>query len=412
MAFTTYADLRLAPYLMEFAEDAACPLHGYAPLHAFEQIKSGRNEPHTIQRIMPESFRREAADLSHRLEWAARDLSDVPFGDVSAAWSEAAQMRARFDGLSAEEQIRLVTLLVSLGMHSDVLKLVPKFPADGLSDPVTAELAFLRTVSQITSHYDYGTKFDKQALIDIMDNAPHGDMSRIRAAHALIVFVSKVGNDPALAHRAADAMQQAVNDRAPQNALDRHLLISRLYRGISMVPLMERDVAEVVRQMDEAEAHARAALAATLTKRQSLIARENLMTVLESRTKEAIFVGDLDLAGVRSSEQLSIDPHDPKNHIEFGDIHLRLGRLEEAREAFHKASVLGPPGVAVALFLAGQASEKLGDYQAATDYYMRTLTVDPEGYSALERLVKLGAELDVPGVEKWISTRLLELSDG
>ena len=161
----------------------------------------------------------------------------------------------------------------------------------------------------------------------------------------------------------------------------------------------------MVEEMDLAEERARSFLSVAATEKETLIATENLMTVLESRTKEALALKDLDLAEVRCTEMLSYDQLDPKNFLELGDILVRRGKIEAALSAYGRAALLGPPATPVALFMMGQLFERLGQREAAALSYLQTLRIDPCGYSAAERLRDLDPS---PALTNWACEAAVE----
>jgi hypothetical protein len=121
-----------------------------------------------------------------------------------------------------------------------------------------------------------------------------------------------------------------------------NLLISRFYR----------DQAEVFRTMDLAERHA---LAMVLSDdAQNLLFLENLHPVMESRTKEAIWIGDLDLALSRALLVVELDPYDSREWLELGQVRLKRNEPSLAAEAYAMAAIIGPPASAVARHMAGR----------------------------------------------------------
>ena len=96
-----------------------------------------------------------------------------------------------------------------------------------------------------------------------------------------------------------------------ENGFTAQLFRSRFYRGMGFLPQAAGDREAMIRTMDIAERQARD-LAST-TAAEEILYRENLHAVLESRTKEALWLNDLDLAASRAAELTWVDPYDSKD---------------------------------------------------------------------------------------------------
>jgi Flp pilus assembly protein TadD len=75
---------------------------------------------------------------------------------------------------------------------------------------------------------------------------------------------------------------------------------------------------------------------------QQIVAYENQNIVLESRTKEALWLGNLDLAEERARRLAQRDALDSKYQGELGEVLVKRGKIAEAAQAFHAAIRLGP----------------------------------------------------------------------
>ena len=159
--------------------------------------------------------------------------------------------------------------------------------------------------------------------------------------------------------------------------------------------------------MDVAEEYARSLHPADEV--QKILADENLHP-LQSRTKEAIWLGDLDLAEQRARRMIEVDPLDPRARMEVGEVLVSKGDIVQAAEFYRSAAELGPPGTAIAWFMAGQCYESLDDPEHASDCYLATLRVDPLGISAAERLVDITKLTGNTALNRWAEIRLQELT--
>jgi tetratricopeptide (TPR) repeat protein len=155
---------------------------------------------------------------------------------------------------------------------------------------------------------------------------------------------------------------------------------SRFYRGVSFVPFLAKDRRQVVADMDRSEELARAVPADGAW--ETFLKAENLHACLESRSKEAFGLGELELAHRRTEEFLALDPYDPKSHIELAESLAKQDRPREAGDAYLRAARLGPLGTAIAYSMAGECYARAGESTLAEDCFVQSLRVDPYAISA------------------------------
>ena len=98
----------------------------------------------------------------------------------------------------------------------------------------------------------------------------------------------------------------------------------------------------------------------------------------------------------------------------YGVRLLENGKIEEAQEEYLTAAELGPPGSEIALFMAGQCYQALGNNKAALRCFKRSLHYDPMGISALEALGSLDTALfskdgGLSLIEKWAGESLVSI---
>jgi tetratricopeptide (TPR) repeat protein len=163
--------------------------------------------------------------------------------------------------------------------------------------------------------------------------------------------------------------------------------VSRFYRAAAFVPQRRGDHAEVVRMMDQAE-HFALALRPT-TEAQKLLQLENLYPVMESRAKEALWLGDLDLALTRAERLVELDPFDSRVWLELGQVRLERNEWAAAAEAYAVAATLGPPSSAVGRHMAGVCFRHLGQPLLATFFFKAAIDVDPQAISPHDEIQRL-----------------------
>jgi cytochrome c-type biogenesis protein CcmH/NrfG len=155
----------------------------------------------------------------------------------------------------------------------------------------------------------------------------------------------------------------------------------------------------MARVMDLAESHARNIKPEKPA--QYLLYRENLHAVMESRTKEALWLGDKDQALSRSLEVIEVDPCDSKAWVELGEIHYLRQEWKEASEAYSTAAMLGPPSSAIGRYMAGQCFKKLGQDMLAAFFLKDTLESDPLGISPRHRINELPKVAVLDALKNW-----------
>jgi tetratricopeptide (TPR) repeat protein len=163
----------------------------------------------------------------------------------------------------------------------------------------------------------------------------------------------------------------------------------------------ERDA--MVQLMDSAERQARS-LPAT-TPAQQLLRLENLHPVMESRSKEARWLGDRDLALARAQEVIDLDRYDPKSWLELGELLMMGQRWAEAAEAFSTAAMLGPPVSAIARHLLGCCLRLTGQEMLASFFFQSALEIDGYGISPRAEIQAQPQRPVLDSLKEWSSRR-------
>jgi tetratricopeptide (TPR) repeat protein len=227
--------------------------------------------------------------------------------------------------------------------------------------------------------------YDRPELTKLATLTPAYSIARINAViHFIVHFVQAVP-DPSQAQRWLREGEQALA-ALRSDGPERAITVSRFHRAAAMVPMLTRDHSAMHRHMDIAEEQARAALEAGPT---GLLPRENLYSLLESRTKETLLVGDYQRAERYARELHQLTPLDAKSLIELGEVLVRQDRLEEAQRYYLRAAQVAPPGEGMAWFMAGQCAASLGDRDWARHCMAEAVHRDPLGVSAYRSLGKL-----------------------
>ena len=375
-----------------------------------QDMMSAQDSHVDIQLLMPRSFRQQLTREARLPRYNIQNPLELPEELTTERWCYLNDQLKAFKRLTSKVQIRTAKLLLSLGFHPLIRNLIPKYaPAAIASCKETAVLALIYAIAGGS-----GSHFKVSEYTDIALNAPRGHLARVKAGIALIVNAVKVKQDAGLASQWSEHVKDACSGSVYLDDFQRYYTLSRVYRATAFAPYLhavkgeesEKKFSEMVLEMDLAEEHARYLVSIAGSDKESLVARENLMTVLLSRVKEAIALGDLDLAEVRCREMARCDQLDPRNFMELGNILSRRGKTKEALDAYRRASLLGPPETPAARFMMGKHLEVLGWKEAAADCYLQVLQVDPLGYSAAQRLYDLTRALGWSAMANWSLERI------
>lgn len=293
----------------------------------------------------------------------------------------------------------------ALCLYEPLQQLVPpRSLQTGADDPDAAELAYWRAAGRYALDLpnrmsQYGNA-DMSGFEAILLHAPDAVPAALNATLKLFVHKAKTGCpvDELVAwqERADAALAHAVSR---QDEFTAGLLTSRYYRALSFIPQRRGERAEVVHMMDLAERHARELN--PQTEAEQLLYSENLHPVLESRTKEALWLGDLDLALERARAVVELDRYDSKTWAELGEIAMMRKEWSRAAEAYVVAAMLGPPASAVGRYMAGLCYRQLGQETLAAFFFRDALEVDPLGISPRNALCQLPDTTVLDALKEW-----------
>lgn len=343
-----------------------------------------------LQRVLPRPFRAQLLKEAGLPVYQVEDPRDVPQTFRSARWSTMCEALDHWPELSADQQCRLVLLLHSIGLYSLISVRVSEIPETEIRANVDwAELAYRRASSRYVLSLpekvaDYGHA-DLSELEVIANTAPHGQPIALNASLGVLVHKAKTGapvEDLDEWHARAEQTLEAA--LAHCDDFGRALLLSRFYRAAAFVPQRHGDRAAVVRMMDLAEHYA---LEMTPSdESQKLLQLENLYPVIESRTKEALWLGDLDLALTRAERLINLDPYDSRAWLELGQVRLERKEYAPAAEAYVVAATLGPPSSAIGRHMAGVCFRQLGQPLFAAFFFKAAIEIDPKGISPRDEI--------------------------
>jgi tetratricopeptide (TPR) repeat protein len=393
----------LRPYL-DLADFNGGPLHVQNLGECWRSFFEPDRLPFIPQRALSPGFRTQLAREAGQA-YAVTDPRELPETLRSDRWRCLCVALNEWTLLPGDKRSRLASLLHSMCLYQPLIALIPydHFEA-GRADPDELRLAFWRASASFIHHLpertsDYPTA-DMSVFEDIALNAPTAVPECFNATAK--VFVHKAKNRCAIAdllkwsNRFETVLAHTI---AGADEFTSGLFTSRFYRGLGFLPQLAGDKNEVRRTMDLAESHARNIKPGTLA--QDILCRENLHAVMESRTKEALWLGDKDEALSRSLKVIEVDPCDSKAWAELGEIRYLRDELKEASEAYSTAAMLGPPASAVGRYMAGLCFLRLGHDMLAALFLKDTLEYDPLGISPRHRISGLPNVAVLDALKSW-----------
>lgn len=328
-------------------------------------------------------------------------------------WQQLCELVELWPSLTTQQQAHVCRLLTVLCFHRLVLRLVDTRRRPSPNDEAAISLAYSRAFCECVLRRDHGDRRLPEILPELLYAAPPRSSVRFSLAMMLLTDSAKARRDlgAASVYRKEAENNIAVDVNCAEFPdFDSAILISRFFRGASYIPFLAGDRERVTDEMDIAETAAKAAMRYAATEKEELIARETLFFVTESRMREAQWLGDHELWLARARTLLDIDPWCPKTHLELGEVLFATGNLAAADREYRTASRLGPPGTAVALYLAAQCRERLGDDEGACDAYYQAACLDRAGVSSTQGLARTAKRLGQRSLAQWADFRLHTLA--
>lgn len=381
------------------------PLYARAIQEYWRAFFRAQSPSFQLQRTLPPAFRTQLIAETGRPEYRVSDPRTLPRKLRTVRWQTVCDALDRWPDLHAERQCRLVVLLHSLCLYQPALALVPAMARRTLRrDERNVKLAYWRASAQYALGLpkrtsDYVTA-DLSVFETIVRDAPDAIPEAFNSAVKIFVHKVKVGAQLRELGKWAEKVERALADAIPRvDAFTGDLLASRGYRALGFLPQRRGDRAAIVPTMDLAERHALSMKPAT--RAQELLYLENLHPLMESRTKEALWLGDRDLALARARKVVELDPYDSKAWVELGELRMLRKEWEHAAEAYAVAGMLGPPACAVGRYMAGVCLRQLGQDLLAAFFFKETLEFDPFGISSRDSISSLPDLAVLEALKKW-----------
>ncbi len=356
-------------------------------------------------------FRKSLLKETGLLQYNVDNPLQLPNELRTERWNQLCDYLIHYQDLKPVSKLLVMNLVRSLCLHQTVLEYVPQMSeVEIASDPNLAGLALCRAISSVVSNSDYGYPDNLKEIETIATNAPSSSLIRSKASILLLVrYATTLRDLPSAEYWRAIATQAIQNIKPLLNDFQYNLLMSIYYRAVTFVPLLHRDKEKVIEEMELCEFYGKSLICENEV--QQMVANENMNILTESRVKEALWLGDLDLAEERARRLVAMEPFDSRYRLELGELLIKVNKIEEAAKIYASATRLGPPGTAVAWFMKGQCYEALGEIEIASDSYLAAIQIDSLAISAVERLAKLAPELGNSALVNWSKLRLMELQE-
>lgn len=362
-----------------------------------------------IQSALNPSFRQALIRQTGKIRYAIETPHDLSPELRTERWQALCDACDRFHEQPPADKVRIAWLLGKICLQRYLLRLLGPEVYEHIGDsPEAASLAYLRAYARFRMSIDDPlSPYDISEFERIANEAPPG-IAYIDAHYQMVSqYVKTFGDVKEVEHWHPRQLAAIERSRAELDEFNYLLVMSRYHRVGGFIPQLHRDKRGVVEEMDLAEKYARALPRADAV--LAIAADEMLYPVLESRTKEAIWIGDLELALERARATTELSPYDARAWLHLGQVHLDRDEVEQALRAYSMSARFSPPGREVALFMVGQCYEELEDVESAIDAYLGSLWSDPLGISSAERLAELAAQTGNTMIGAWVQSRLQAL---
>jgi tetratricopeptide (TPR) repeat protein len=384
----------------------------YRNLIAAESNLANSKIANPVTIVHPISFRESLIRESGLFQYHLNNPLELANDLRTERWNVLCDYLIEFQQLKTTTQLKVINLLSSLCLHHAVLEYVPHISKAEINESeALAKLAISRALSDLMIRTDAGSLSNLKEFETI---AHHTSLDSIRfnAGIQLIALAGKTFGDLTATAFWREFTMQALHNLKP--SLDDFTYKHKeniYYRAAVFVPILQKNKQAVVQEMDLCQALAENLICESKSEVEKITAYENLTTVFESRTKEALWLGDIDLAEERAKIMVQREPLYSRYRLQLGEILIKQKKIEDAAKMYRSAARLGPPGTAIALFMAGQCYETLGELDIACDCYLDSVRMDSLAISAVERLNKLAPALGNSALIKWSNIRLLELHE-
>lgn len=396
----------LRPYL-----DLVSTTHG--PHHALsvsilgkELLKNDETPLTYFQINTLSSLRKKLTDDIRMSEYQVDDPRQLPKHLRSVEWNNMCELLDDWGSLSLIKKDNLAFLLTRLGFYNTILQYVrPGTEEQIRSYPEQARLTW--KYANALTKINYKQLPTAEILLGrIAENAKRGTHTRIIALINMIVHYARVKGDKNCIQYWCEVAGKEFEYLCPENNPSDRFFTSMYYRAISFLPFIKGDKTETTHLLDLSEYWARQIPNDTLAFKQMY--NENLHPLLETRAREAIWLGDMDTALERTKQLVKHDFYDPKTHFRLGDLYKKLYKIEKAVANYKISAQLGTPYNAAAWFMVGECYEQLGELDLALDAYLMSIEINPT-VSCIRRIQSLSQILNKLYLFNWSKEAIFKM---
>lgn len=260
-------------------------------------------------------------------------------------------------------------------------------------------LKYLNTVSTINYELSNNENIDRRKIIHILELSKKVDSFQHKISMLLQSFVTmcrhKVETDDYIFLKDLRSRIVDLSSDLDTRKKEDLILISMVYRGISMLPKMdEKDIEKELRKSLEF------ANEAYSTKSNdniiSLLAKENIYTLFQTFNRWESTKGRPNNEVNYLDKMIRLDPHDNTAFFEQALMAIEKGNPKKALEHLEKCIEIGPPGLAMAYFYKGIAHKELNETKSAEKAFNISVDIDSSAVSPAYELIELYKELGNP----------------
>jgi len=280
--------------------------------------------------------------------------------------------------------INLLNILLRYGLFEEIINLKVKKLNNSFDSSDLLEIELLQEISRQRLRGSMNTtaslnNLKKLALKALNDNTL-SERIQLLVLNYVIVISYRFG-PPSLDYQtySKKCYEKIIDLLEHQNNIGFSLSIRRsvAYRGLAMIK--EIDLSLQNDFLLKAEDSARNVI--PNGKLESIVAKENLYTCLQTLCKMNMNFDKFDAANKNLLEMIQLDPLDSTGYGEMGFLHYSQENYEEALHYFNQGANLGPPAVGMHRYYQAKCLQALGQNDDAVKILLRVLEIDKEAVS-------------------------------
>jgi len=410
---------RFLPFFELEYPNAEFPIFCHAPILAIEALESNKEpwyETLYLQRAMVKGFRHDLEVAVAPLGSRFPVISRIPsFADIS----ENSVRNRRVSSMLRDENSdilcreRLARVLGSLGFHKEALAVLGNLPPAGAltleQQYIACSRLFILNILHLDDDSDLGPTFIK--VFERIADTGETLRMRLNLCMGACVFHGRRFEPHGILHwrNTAEQILNQIERRSEFSNFEVMLLSSRFYRAVSFLPFVTQDRESLHQDLIRCESLARSIRGRS--KKERILASENLFPMLESVSRGRDSLGDRDSArGLMEEIVTEVDPLDVKAWLQVASLRRKDGDIQGALDAYLIGARIGVPHAKIAWFEAGRCYERMGVPREAIACYLRSLKKSPTGLTPLLRIESLAGGVGDTYLKNWARSMLANIS--